>query len=289
MFSTTEEPRIVVRDIDLFPEMPGVEALQREAWGCDDRDLVPPTIFAATLEVGSILVGAYDGSALVGFAYGFVGYESGRLTHHSHMLAVRPQYRNFNLGYKLKLAQRERVLAQGINRMTWTFDPLQSLNAHFNFGKLGALADRYKIDFYGEATSSFLHRIGTDRLWVSWPLDSRRVRERLRAGAGGKVSPPDFERAVTLVRVGANNEPQWDSSAGVPRAELLCIEIPADINALQRESPGLAVRWREATRRAFTGAMASGYLVEEFHRPSRQGRPAGVYLLSYGKGVEEFA
>lgn len=287
--SATEQPVISIRDVELPAGLPELDDIQREAWGCDDRDLVPHTIFAATLEIGSVLVGAYDGSSLVGFAYGFVGYESGRVTHHSHMLAVRPQYRNFNLGYKLKLAQRERVLAQGIDRMTWTFDPLQSLNAHFNFGKLGVLADRYKINFYGEATSSFLHQTGTDRLWVSWPLDSRRVRGRLRAGAAEKVSPPDLERAVTLVRVGANDEPQWDSPAGVPRAELLCLEIPADINALQREGPELAVRWREATRRAFTEAIASGYLVEEFYRSSRQGRPVGVYLLSYGKGVEEVA
>jgi predicted GNAT superfamily acetyltransferase len=287
--SATEEPVISIRDVELPAGLPEIEDIQREVWGCDDRDLVPPTILAATLAVGSILVGAYDGSSLVGFAYGFVGYEGGRLTHHSHMLAVRPRYRNFNLGYKLKLAQRERVLAQGINRMTWTFDPMQALNAHFNFGKLGVLADRYKINFYGEATSSFLHQTGTDRLWVSWPLDSLRVRARLRAGAGEKVSPPDLGRAATLVRVGANDEPQWDSPAGVPRAELLGLEIPADINALQRERPGLAVRWREATRRAFTEAMASGYLVEEFYRSSRQGRPVGVYLLSYGKGVEEFA
>ena len=92
------------------------------------------------------------------------------------MLAVKTAYRNHDLGYKLKLAQRERVLAQGIERMTWTFDPLQSLNAYFNFGKLGVVADAYKIDFYGEATSSFLQKIGTDRLWVSWLLNSERVR-----------------------------------------------------------------------------------------------------------------
>ncbi len=83
------------------------------------------------------------------------------------MLAVRPAYR------KLKLAQRERALAKGIGRITWTFDPLQSLNAHFNFGKLGVVSDVYKVNLYGAQTSSFLHRLGTDRLWVNWLLESR--------------------------------------------------------------------------------------------------------------------
>ncbi len=268
--------------------MPEVEALQREAWGCDDRDLVPLTIFAATMEVGAILIGAFDGSSLVGFAYSFVGYENGHTVHHSHMLAVRPSYRNFNLGYKLKLAQRERTLTQGITLMTWTFDPLQSLNAHFNFGKLGVLADRYKINFYGEATSSFLHQFGTDRLWVSWPLDSRRVRSRLQTGAQRKAPPFDPQGIAPLVRVGLNNEPQRNEWTEVSGQELLFVEIPADFNTLQRESPKLAVRWREATRWAFAEAIASGYLVEEFYRSSRKDHPVGIYLLTDGKKVEDF-
>jgi len=75
-----------------------IEALQKEVWGSDDRDIVPLTIFAATREVGAILIGAFDGASLIGFAYSFVGREDGRMVHHSHMLAVRPIYRNFNLG-----------------------------------------------------------------------------------------------------------------------------------------------------------------------------------------------
>ena len=70
-------------------------------------------------------------------------------------------------------------MAMGVREMTWTFDPLQSRNAHFNFSKLGVVSDTYKVDFYGPETSSMLHRNGTDRLWVRWMLNSRRVRDRL--------------------------------------------------------------------------------------------------------------
>ncbi len=101
---------------------------------------------------GAFLIGAYDRSTLIGFVYGFPGYENGRVVHHSHMLAVKHSYRGLNLGYKLKLAPPERVLRQGIERITWTFDPLQSLKAYFNFTKLGVVADSYKINFYGEVT-----------------------------------------------------------------------------------------------------------------------------------------
>jgi predicted GNAT superfamily acetyltransferase len=283
----TEEPRIIIRDIELISEMREVETLQKEVWGCDDRDIVPLTMFAATREVGAILIGAFDESSLVGFVYGFLGREDGVMIYHSHQLAVRPTYRNFNLGYKLKLAQRDRALAHGITQMTWTFDPLQSLNAYFNFAKLGVLADAYKISFYGEATSSFLHQIGTDRLWVNWLLDSQHVRERLETKDRGRASIPDLDRIATL-RVGPNNVPQRVQSSELPGQKYLSIEIPADINTLQRESPELAVRWREATRSAFSEAISSGYLIEDFYGSSSNNQAVGVYLLSYGKKVKDF-
>jgi len=285
--SAIEPAAIVIRDIESVPDLRKVAILQKDVWGCDDLDIVPLTMFVASREVGAVLIGAYDGSNLVGFVYGFPGYENGHLVHHSHMLAVRPEYRNYDLGYRLKLAQRERVLAQGTKRITWTFDPLQSLNAHFNFRKLGVVADSYKINFYGEATSSFLHQLGTDRLWVTWPLDSRRVRERLRTPK--QQSRPEPERIPFLVQVGANDAPQRNESSGILDQEHLSIEIPSDIKALQDEKPRLAVGWREATRWAFTEAMTAGYLVEEFYRSSGKDRSVGIYLLSRVKKIDDFA
>src|SRR5438128_3911239 len=95
MVSTTiAAPAIVIRDIERLSEMREVETLQKDVWGCDDLDVVPLTMLVATREVGAVLVGAYDGASLVGFVYGFPGYENGRLVHHSHMLAVKSAYRN---------------------------------------------------------------------------------------------------------------------------------------------------------------------------------------------------
>lgn len=259
-----------------------VENLQKEVWQTDDRDVVPLNILAATREVGAILLGAFDGPALVGFAYSFVGRENELLVHHSHMLAVTPSHRNLNLGYRLKLAQRDRALEQGINRMTWTFDPLQSLNAHFNFAKLRVIADTYKVNFYGETTSGFLLQIGmgTDRLWVTWLLDSERVLERLRKQDCGGVSAAELEGLPCLVRVTPKNTPQLAPSTDVLSQKYLAIEIPTDINSLQRESSALAAKWREATRGAFSKAFGAGYLVEDFYGSTRNDRPLGTYLLS---------
>jgi predicted GNAT superfamily acetyltransferase len=185
MAETKSKTAITIRDLQSFEDLKQVEEVEREVWGLSDVDTTPLTLAIATKEAGSIWVGAFDGARLVGFAFGLLGTEHGQLIVHSHMLAVREPYRNSRLGYKLKLAQRERALAlriddARINQMTWTFDPLQSRNAHLNFTKLGVVSESYKVDFYGPETSSVLHRNGTDRLWVTWPLASRRVQERLQ-------------------------------------------------------------------------------------------------------------
>jgi predicted GNAT superfamily acetyltransferase len=285
--SATQLPAIVIRDIDRISEIHEVETLQKDVWGSDDLDVVPLTLLVASKEVGAVLVGAYDGSSLVGFVYGFPGYENGHFTHHSHMLAVMPSYRNSNLGYRLKLAQCERVLAQHIKQITWTFDPLQSLNAHINFGKLGVVADSYKINFYGETTSSFLHQVGTDRLWVTWLIDSQRVRERLQSEDKSMQSQLDLEAIPRLVEVRSDG-PLLCESSEIFGKQQVSIEIPGDINALQDKDSELALRWREATRWAFTEALASGYLIEDFYRSNKSGQWVGTYLLSRGRKIDDF-
>ena len=274
--TSTETSSIAIRDIETVSEMHQVEFLEKEIWGCDNLDVLPATMLSASREVGGVLVGAYNNESLVGFVYGFPGLEDAEITHHSHMLAVKPTQRNLNLGYKLKLAQRERVLAQNIKRVTWTFDPLQSLNAYFNFNKLGVVADKYKVNFYGESTTSFLHQFGTDRLWVSWLIQSDRVRRRLN---NESIESSFLSEMPRLVQV-RNNEPFSSQLLKIAGEPYVAIEIPSDINALQAKDPGLALRWRETTRVAFTAAIASEYLVQDFFRGQRDEESFGVYVLS---------
>lgn len=272
---------IVVRDIDGQTEMRAVEKLQKEVWGLPDLDVVPLTQLVAAKAAGGVLRGAFDGEILVGFVYGFAGYEDGHVTHHSHMLAVRPDYRSSNLGYLLKLAQRQRVLEQGIDRMTWTFDPLQSLNAYFNFNKLGVVSNQYFVNFYGEDAASFLHRNGTDRLWVTWLLNSRHVRERL----DGKVPAFEIARDSPLVKVGVDGAPRRRAlDEGLSHKQAV-IEIPADINDVEQKSGDITAQWREATRSAFTEAIDAGYLVKGFYRGNRGNQIVGRYLLQRGESI----
>ncbi|HEX8161413.1 MAG TPA: GNAT family N-acetyltransferase [Pyrinomonadaceae bacterium] len=275
---------IGIRDIESVEEMGAVEELQREVWACDDIDVVPRMMLRPAREVGGTLVGAYDGARLAGFAFGFVGLEHGRLALHSHMLAVREEYRGRDLGARLKLAQRERALSRGIELMTWTYDPLQSRNAHLNFARLGVTSDDYRIDYYGDVSTSPLHRgTGTDRLWVAWRLTGERVRRKIAAPRDElERGREELERARPLVRAGAGGGPETFELAGGGRDALVSIEIPHDIDEVRRSDPRLALRWREATRGAFRAAFASGYAAEEFFRAGRNGGARGAYLLRRG-------
>jgi predicted GNAT superfamily acetyltransferase len=272
--------QIVIREIDNQSEIRACEELQKEVWGVPDLDVVPMTQLVAAKAAGGALIGAFDGESLIGFAYGFVGYENGRTTHHSHMLAVKPAYRNFSIGYKLKLAQREFVLAQGITEMTWTFDPLRSLNAHFNFARLGVISDRYLIDFYGNEAASFLHRNGTDRLWVTWPLASRRTAERIEF----RDNEFDIESFKPLVKRGNQGEPIGTEQNLSLESEKVSIEIPSDIHSMEKTEFVLAADWRKATRSAFREAFANGYVAVGFAREEL----AGKYLLVRGGAKRDF-
>jgi chorismate synthase len=233
---------IVIRDIEGLAEMREVEQLQRDIWGVTDLDVYPTLALKPQKEVGAILIGAFAEGRMVGFVFGFPGILDGEMIIHSDMLGILPAYRSHNLGYLLKCAQREAAIALGVKRITWTFDPLQSRNARLNFGKLGVIADRYYVDYYG-TTSSFLHRFGTDRLWVTWLLQSERVESRMR------LEPPD-----TVIREGD-----------------IVIEIPTEITADHEQ-------WRLKTREAFTSAIDEGYVVEEFYVKDK----VGTYVLRHG-------
>ncbi len=268
---------IVIRDIDNLAEMHEVEELQKEIWGVADVEVFPALAMRPLMEVGGILIGAFHNNQMVGFVFGFPGILKGQAIIHSDMLAVKADFRSRGLGYLLKLAQRDSALAMGVNRITWTFDPLQSRNAHLNFARLGVIADRYYINYYGE-TSSFLHRFGTDRLWVTWVLNDDRVKSRIERNSGPGIPLSELERVPTLVRIGENNEPVVPKCQ--PTEQRVAIEIPGDLNSDGEHGSKLAHRWREATRQAFTTALNAGYLVEEYYVTERANQKVGLYLLA---------
>jgi predicted GNAT superfamily acetyltransferase len=179
-------------------------------------------------------------------------------------------------------------MAMGVHEMTWTYDPLQSRNAHFNFSKLGVVSDTYKVDFYGPETSSMLHRNGTDRLWVRWILNSKRVRDRLASKiTNARAETIDALRLLApLVRFDPSGKPARAGLAESLARQRVSIEIPGDILEVEQSDMGLAREWREATRWAFREAIKAGFVVAEFCRSIRGNQGPGAYLLQQAKVSE---
>jgi predicted GNAT superfamily acetyltransferase len=274
----------LIRAVSTEAEYHAIEELQREAWQFSDLDIVPAATMMATAHAGGCALGAFDGDVMIGFAYGFPAFEDGRASIHSHMLAVKPEYRNAQAGFYMKLAQRDFALSRGLDEITWTYDPLQSLNAHLNFGKLGVISERYIVNFYGEATSSPLHQgFGTDRLWVRWLIASHHVKARinraqLTARTANRVA--DLEAAVSAALVvNEAGQPRLQDFAAQLANDSCVIEIPHDITALKQRDPRSAAVWREATRAAFLAAIEAGFVVEDFQRAETEDAPRWFYLL----------
>lgn len=278
MANAISKPVITIRGLESIDDLRKITDVEKAVWGSDERDTIPVLLFIAAKEAGSIFIGAFDDERLIGFAFGFPGLEAGHVSIHSHETAVLPEYRDLNLGYKLKLAQRERALQMGISEITWTFDPLQARNAHFNFSKLGVVSDRYKIDFYGHESSSVLHQNGTDRLWVSWFLDGARVRQKLASAseASDCISPQ-----VMLVESGADARPRRGELRDALASKTVGIQIPSNIASIEENNFAVAREWREATRWAFSECLQNGFFVADFLR-GRSAADPGTYLLEKG-------
>ncbi|HEX3556967.1 MAG TPA: hypothetical protein VIA62_27395 [Thermoanaerobaculia bacterium] len=232
--------------------------LQRVTWGREFSDVVPLSILKIVQKAGGIVAGAFtvDGR-LLGFVLGLTGVRDGRPFHWSHMLAVDPAGRDLGLGTRLKLYQRECLLPLGIEEVQWTYDPLESRNAHLNFNHLGVGVAEYVEDMYeGELFSDLARGIGTDRFVVSWRIASERVARALRDKRAGSEEP--FRQAPVANPGGELRE--------LPAAPRVRVEIPEDIQAVKTERPEAAAAWRESTRRAFEGYLARGYRVEAFYR-----------------------
>jgi predicted GNAT superfamily acetyltransferase len=160
-------------------EMETCVRLQKEVWNFSDYDLIPLRMFVVAEKVGGQVIGAFIDDVMIGFALSIPGTRAGYSYLHSHMLAVKSEYRNARIGQRIKLFQREDALARGFELLEWTFDPLEIKNSHLNITRLGAIARRYVLNQYGTSSSPLHGGLPTDRLVAEWWLRSRRVHDVL--------------------------------------------------------------------------------------------------------------
>ena len=272
---------MIIRDLTTIDDCRQVAALERDVWGYTDaEDVVPPPVLIVSAKRGGILLGAFDaGGVMKGFVYSIPAIKDGRLTQWSHMLGVTRDARDAGLGLTLKLAQRERSLQMGIDLVEWTYDPLQALNAHLNFTKLGVVVEEYEENIYGASSSPLHSGSPTDRFVAEWRLTAPHVERRIAAAGVGVVR----DASVASAPLVNPSQPaaHWlapghaDLSLDAPR---LLVEIPVGYAEMMVQNPPLALEWRMASRAIFQHYLARGYHVVDFFLSRESGR--GQYLLA---------
>lgn len=281
-----EEIKITICPFRGFADYDACADLQREAWGFEDIDIVSSPTLIVMDRYGGILLGAYNSiGEMIGFVCSMLGREGDEIVQYSHMLAVRTAYRNFNIGYRLKLAQRKESLKRGIAAISWTFDPMQPLNAYFNFGKLGARSHTYEENFYG-ATTSVLHRgFPTDRFVVRWDLESPKVRTRLEEGPPRhdlRKELSKYTRINALAEVESGLASCSSMKLGCAAHELL-FEVPYNLPEIKSKNPALALEWLAKMRQVFRGYFKNGYEVTDFWVGEDAARTRAFYYLEKSK------
>ena len=254
------------RPLRRIAELLPLEALQRQIFGVSEHDLAAASLLVSVPETGGEVIGAFgapDDAPLLGFVIGWGGYYQRRPRLLSDMLGVDPRHRNLGLGAELKRLQAAVTLAAGISEIVWTVDPLRASNAWLNHEKLGAIADRYQENRYGETFGAGLYGgLPTDRLHVSWHLRDPRVHDRLL----GRTQPTATTDLLSL--------PSYHPGLVEPRAT---VPLPADVDALLGRDPAAVAVWRERHRALLPRAFADGYAIRGAVRDRR--RDEAAFLL----------
>ena len=265
--------------------------LQKVYWGDEPGNLVPRHMLHSISHYGGHIVGAYDDSQLVGFVMGFVGTDididhrdarpaMANLLIMSKRMLVLPRYRGRNIGFRLKMAQRDIALRQAIRLVTWTFDPMLAPNAHLNIRKLGGVIQRFSANYFDLDKADSLR---ADRLFIDWWVTHRRVKERAK-GQGSKLTLEQYFDVNTPIVNRADANGPWlkpRQMTDIPNSTFALVEIPTDFRQLEASERSLADDWRFHIRDVFSQMFEAGYIVTDFVSDEYDGRRRSFYLLSH--------
>lgn len=249
------DPGVAIRECSSIEDFQQCIELERAVWRDDDIGIMPIRLYMISKACNAPTIGAFEPSGrLVGFVHTMIALMEGHVVYHSHLAAVVEDLRHKDIGFRMKLAQRQHAINAGVPLIVWTFDPLQSRNAHLNINKLGAVVRRYEVNYYSEGLSTvFDSDVPSDRIFAQW-----------------WVSSPHVESVLSGTR------PQVEG-------QIQSVVIPEDINKVRSRSLDEHLRWRIRVREDFQNALAGGLIVRGFERADGTSR----YL--FGADDKQFA
>jgi predicted GNAT superfamily acetyltransferase len=288
---------ISIRPLTSLDELYEAVELQRTYWGNDVESVVPAQMLYTIVGCGGHVIGAFDGGKMVGVLIGLIGTDTAvkdrpamaNLLIASKRMVVLPEYRSAGIGYRLKLAQRDATIQLGIRLVTWTFDPLQSKNAHLNLRKLGGIVKDYQVNAYGTRDETGLSRFGwSDRLKVQWWVTHRRVDERLHGQRSDVTLSQYLDAGAVLINPTSvvDGVTVYPESYNRVNGSFALFEIPRDFDHIVKTEPEIAKGWQNHVREAFLPLLNGGYFVSDFLTGTLDGRARAFYLFSADLGFD---
>lgn len=244
--------QVNIRSLYTMEDLQLVQPIERAVW---NNPPIPLHQTFTAIQNGGIACGAFIDGKIVGYVYGFPGFSKGKTYLCSHMLAILPEYRGQDIGEQLKLAQAEQAKKLGYSFMTWTFDPLESRNAHLNLNKLGAYGAIYSPNHYGELTDDLNRGLPSDRFIIEWHFDKDPVQSL------GSVT-----ENLLLLETRDNNHPQKTAvflKDSLPESDHFFMAFPTNFQTLKQDHMSLAKKWRLKTGEIFARLFAKGYVATE--------------------------
>jgi predicted GNAT superfamily acetyltransferase len=253
---------IQIRECTTIEEFDSCVALQSEAFGLPDLEISPRRHLIVSRQAGGWTLAAFVADRMIGFVHHLAAVRpNNEIYGYSHMMAVAKDYQNKGIGARLKWAQREKALSEGRTFIKWTWDPMQSRNAHFNLNRLGVTVDTYLDNFYGpdyfaDPTQANEDRPGlqSDRLVARWDLNSPRV---VALGSG--------------------------STYAIEQKPVDSVAIPAEWSAFIKRDTQKARDVQARVRSEFKKLFAEGLVCAALERGAEESR----YLLFERQGEHE--
>ncbi|MDH2424329.1 GNAT family N-acetyltransferase [Sphaerisporangium sp. TRM90804] len=249
---------VQVRELRELAEFELVFALFDDIWKAEPGNApISVELMRAFSHSGNYVTGAFDGTTMVGASVAFLADPPGRALH-SHVTGTTV---GRGVGFALKLHQRAWALARGLDRVSWTFDPLVRRNAYFNITKLGGRPEAYLPAFYGAMEDLINAGDESDRLLLAWRLGEPHV----AAACSGAARPPRVPPGAVVALADERDLPV----AGGTRGRVLLVATPHDVEALRRAAPAAAKAWRYAVRDVLGGLIGDGARVTGFTTDGR--------------------
>jgi predicted GNAT superfamily acetyltransferase len=242
--------------------------LQEKIWGLDALGQMSPITMKALIAKHPALgfvTAAFLKDKMIALQIVLASVEP--KTVYGHMLGILEEYRSMHIGAHMQKHLFGVLQAHDIERMLWTYEPLEGRNANNYLDKSGGRVIQYLPDYY-HVKNVMSGGMPIDRFLAEIRLDD----EYHKSGQTQRDPGMNFDDAMLTLPIASKNN--------MPDAFKVLVEIPADLQQLKHENMEEAIRFRMDTREIFSEYINNrGYFSQYLYSGVQNGERRNYYLL----------